>query len=252
MGRKNEKYNEKGILYGVMKFMTFCLLIIILIAAILLGTRLKTVTVDGSNHYSKEEIQNQVLADEMGKNSLLLYFRHKYGKEKVIPFIEKLDVTLVDRNTIHLQVYEKKIIGCIEYMNSYLYFDKDGIIVESSSERVPEVPIVTGLTFSKMTLYEKLEVEQRNAFHLILNITQLIWRYQIDADTIRFTPELEVILECNEIEVLLGKRESYDEQLAQLPNLLLSAQNADANKKMIIDMKAFNEGQDKIIAKPKE
>ena len=34
-------------------------------------------------------------------------------------------------------VYEKSMVGYVSYMNSNLYFDKDGIIVESTSEILP-------------------------------------------------------------------------------------------------------------------
>ena len=36
------------------------------------------------------------------------------------------------KNTVTVQVYEKSVAGCIEYMENYVYFDKDGIVLETS------------------------------------------------------------------------------------------------------------------------
>ena len=44
-------------------------------------------------------------------------------------------------------IYEKSIVGYVSYMSSYMYFDKDGIVVESSSSQLDGVPWVTGLDF---------------------------------------------------------------------------------------------------------
>lgn len=251
---KRKGYNEDGMLYGVMKFLILIFVILVIGITILLATRLSNVTIDGSLHYSEEEIKEILISQETDRNTLLFYLRHKY-KEPYIPFIEKIDISLIDRNTVHLQVHEKIIIGGIEYMGSFMYFDRDGIIVESSNEKVPHVPIVIGLHFNKLILHEKIEVSQPNIFNVILNITQLIHRYDIGGNEINFTKNLEVILTIDNIQVLLGKRDNYDEQIAQLPNLLESVKEDEKlytgnHKGLLIDMKEYKEGQDKIIARP--
>lgn len=251
---KRKQYNEDGMIYGVMKFLVFIFVIVAIGIIILFATRLSNVTVDGSVHYSEEEIKEILISQETDRNTLLFYLRQKY-KAPYIPFIEKIDVSLINRNTVQLQVHEKIITGGIEYMGSFMYFDREGIIVETSNEKVPNVPIVTGLHFNKLILHEKIEVTQANIFNLILNITQLINRYEIKANEINFTKNLEVILTIDNIQVLLGKRDSYDEQIAQLPNLLESIKEDEKlytgnHKGLLIDMKEYKEGQDKIIATP--
>ena len=63
------------------------------------------------------------------------------------------------------------MIGYVEYLGTNLYFDKDGIVVESSSEILEGVPKISGLKFSEVTLYEKLPVEDDHVFQVILNLT---------------------------------------------------------------------------------
>ena len=56
-------------------------------------------------------------------------------------------------------VFEKSVVGYVSYMSSYMYFDKDGIIVESSVEQLPGVPWITGLDFGHIILHQPLPVQ---------------------------------------------------------------------------------------------
>jgi hypothetical protein len=202
----------------------------------------------GSTHYSDQELKKRVITKKTDRNTLLLYLRYKYGRTDSIPFIQDIDIEMLDRNSIKIHVYEKVVTGCIEFMGGYMYFDKDGIVVESSDEKLDKVPVITGLKFSKIVLYQKLKVQKDSLFDVILNITQLIDKYELDVDTIQFNSDLEVILYCGNIKVLLGKRDTYDEQIAELKNLLPSA----GNKNITLDMTDYQEGQEKIFARPSD
>ena len=59
---------------------------------------------------------------------------------------------------MHVLVYEKGILGCfyIDAIGQYAYFDKDGFVVETSSDEIEDVPKITGVTcdgvFTKLPL----------------------------------------------------------------------------------------------------
>lgn len=248
MREKRQKEKKNGILSRLMKILIFCLFIIIPMFVLLFISRLENVIVEGSNRYTSEELQKKVLTKKTDGNTILLYLRYKYGETDSIPFIERVDIEMENLNTVKIQVYEKVITGCIEYMGGYMYFDKDGIIVESSDEKLDHVPFIIGLSFNKMVLFEKLDTQKDEIFNVILNLTQLIKKYQLDVETIQFNPDMEVTLYCGEIQVILGKRNTYDEQIAELKNLLPKA----PNEKLTLDMRNFTEGQNRIIAKPRK
>jgi cell division protein FtsQ len=128
-------------------------------------------------------------------------------------------------------------------MGDYLYFDKDGIIVESTSKRLDDIPLVKGLKYQKIVLNEKLEVQKEELFDVILNLTQQIEKRELDVNTITFNNQYEVNLDCGDIKAMLGKRSSYDEILAKLKNIIVEAEG----KKLIIDMRS---GSGNFIAKP--
>jgi len=232
----------------LMKLLILCLVIIIPAFILFVTCRLDTVIVEGSTHYTNEELQGKVITKKTDWNTILLYLRYKYGKVDSIPFVEDIDIELVNKNTVKIHVYEKVITGCIKFMGGYMYFDKDGIVVESSNEKLDEVPFITGLSFNQIILYEKLDIQKKSLFNIILNLTQLIKKFELKIDTIQFNSNYEVTLYSGDNKILLGKRDTYDEQIAELKNVLPYAEG----KKLILDMKDFKEGQNEIISKPQE
>jgi cell division protein FtsQ len=241
MRKKEKKSNSK-----IKKFLAVCIVVATIFFAFMATCNLQNVIMDGNTHYSVEELEKKLITKATDHNSVFLYLRYKYGETVNIPFVEDVDVVLVDKNTVKIHVYEKVVTGCIEYMSGYMYFDKDGIVVESGDEKLDDVPFITGLKFDKIILYDKLEVKNDFIFDRVLNLTQLIRKYELNIEKIDFNSDLEVTLYHGDIKILLGKRDTYDEQIAELKNLLPSAEG----QKIILDLKNFEEGQDKIIAKP--
>lgn len=254
MGKKKQR-NSNNVLKRIC-LRLLAVLLIIGIPTILVGSffYIKNVTVLGSERYTSEEITGKIIQSKPDSNALYLYLKYKYFANTTIPFIEKVDVELVDNHSVTIYVYEKMVTGCVEFLGNYLYFDKDGIIVESSSKRLEGIPLVKGLQYDKIILHEKLEIkkkvdgkledQKKELFDLILNLTQLIQKFELDVDTISFSSNYEVTLSCGDIKVLLGKKSTYDEPLSDLKNILTAADG----KKLEIDMRNTNA----IIAKPEE
>jgi cell division protein FtsQ len=177
--------------------------------------------VDGNTQYSSEKIIEMVTQGPYGNNSLFLSWR--YNKERSIddvPFIEKMDVTILDKNTIRISVYEKALAGYVEYLGNYLYFDREGIVVESSSERMRGIPEVVGLSFDYAVMHEKLPVRNSEIFAVILNIRHLLANYALPADCISFGSKNEITLYFGDVKVALGNEGFIDEKIMELPNIL--------------------------------
>ena len=223
------------------------LLVISILLACWFGFQIKNITIVGDSKYTEDEIIDFVIGDKLDHHSLYLYYRYKYLDKEPIPFIQDINIKLVDKNSVKIYVYEKIVTGCIEFMGEYMYFDKDGVIVETAREREPGVPLVQGLNFSRIVLYEKLEVEKEELFATILNITRLINYYGVDVDAIKFNSDSEVTLVCSNHKVLLGKREFYDDSISQLPSLFEKAKD----KSLTFDMEDYTLGSE-IIATPNQ
>lgn len=237
--RKNNSV-LKRIGLRLLKITVFLILpVIIFISAF----RLENIAVTGSNRYNKDQIVEWLINSELDNNTLAMYLKYKYFSDIRIPFVEKLSMKIEDKNSITIRVYDKKIIGCIEFMEDYLYFDKDGIIVESTSDRLEDIPMIKGLKYQKIVLNEKLEVQKEELFEVILNLTQQIEKRELKVDSISFNKQFEVTVDMGDIKALLGKRSTYDDILAKLKNIV----NEANGKKLTIDMRT---GTDYFIAKP--
>ena len=164
-----------------------------------------TVYVEGNVHYTNEEIIDMVLEGRYGNNSLLLSWKYKDKSIEDVPFVAKMDVALA---------------GYVEYLERYMYFDKDGIVVETSLQKTPGIPLVTGLSFDHVVLYEPLPVEDEAIFTSILNITQLVNKHELRIDRIYFGIDNTLTLYFGDVKVALGSPEDLDEKIMELQYML--------------------------------
>ena len=187
---------------------------------IITNYRVTTVYVDGNVHYSNEEIMDMVMTGVYGNNSLYLAMKYKDKGVEGVPFVERMDVDILTPNTIRISVYEKALAGYVEYLGRYMYFDRDGIVVESSKEKTEGIPQVTGLQFGYVVLNEALPVENDGIFKRILSITQLLDKYELTADKIYFDSDYDLTLYFDGVRVTLGSSEEIDEKIMRLQYIL--------------------------------
>ena len=190
---------------------------------VVIGYKVKTVQVEGSTHYTADEIRDMVIVNRLCENSLYLKFYYKNRKVENIPFVEQMDIQIMDRNTVRIIVYEKAIAGYVTYLENKMYFDKDGIIVESSKETVIGAPEITGLDFDHVILHEPLPVEDPRIFKEILSLTQLLNKKELLADKIYFDNMNNITLYYGNVRVDLGDGEHLQEQITHLKAILEKA-----------------------------
>lgn len=179
-----------------------------------------TVYVEGNVHYTNEEIMDMVMEGYYGNNSLFLSFKYKDKSIRDVPFVEKMDVSILDPHTIKIEVYEKALAGYVEYLDRYMYFDKDGIVVESSTEKTAGIPMVTGLRFDYVILYQPLPVEDAGIFKDILSITQLVNKYNLSVSRIYFGSDATLTLYFENVRAALGNSINLEEKIMKLQYML--------------------------------
>lgn len=193
--------------------------ILVLLLAVLGVSTIRQVTVTGNDYYTKEQIVDFVMEDGYQKNTLYLYLRYKYMDVPTIPFVDTIEVEIDSRDSVTIRVFEKSIVGYVRYLGKNVYFDKDGIVVESSDELMEGVPMIAGLSFDQLTMHQALNVKDPEIFDTILDITQLLTKYELNPDEIRFTNAGELYLQMKEVKVALGEGEHLDEKVARLKQL---------------------------------
>lgn len=217
------------------------ILAIVLVTVVVLGAgyyivntyTVSTVYVDGNVHYTDDEIKAIVMDGPLGNNSLYLSMKYENRGIEGIPFVDVMDVSILAPDTVRITVYEKVLTGYVKYLGSYLYFDKDGYVVESSSEKTAGVPQITGLVFDHMAVGEALPVDNPEVFGSILNITKLLEKYDLEAEKIYFQRSGEITVYFGEIKVALGNDSTtLEDKLMLLPQLLPSLEGKSGTLQM--------------------
>ena len=227
------------------------ILIFLMLVATILGVgfyllshyNITTVYVEGNLHYSTEEIQNMVMEGPLGNNSLYLSFKYKDKGVEDIPFVDVMDVDILAPDTIKITVYEKSLAGYVEFMDTYMYFDKDGYVTESSNVKTIGVPQITGLSFDYVVLGERLPVKDETLFESIMSITKLLGKYELLVEKIHYKSNSEITLIFDNIKVALGSNDKLEEKIMDLPVFLqdlqgksgtLRLENYSEDEKMVV------------------
>ena len=218
------------------------LLILCILFFVLDRYTVKTITVEGNVHYSNDEIVDMVIKNQLDYNSLYLSLKYRNKGIEGIPFIEKMSVSILSPDSIKITVYEKAVAGYIEYLGKYMYFDKDGIIVETSSQKTAGIPQITGLEFDYVVLHESLPIENTEIFQSILDITQLLTKYEISAEKIYFDKNNQMTLYFENIRVRLGDISNIDDKINRLKAILPELEG----QKGILRMENYEEGMKNI------
>lgn len=231
------------------KFIYFCIVSFLLLTTLMItisNYRLEHLIIEGSTRYTQEELEGYLVQSKLDQITFITYLKHQVNEPISIPFIETYSLTMEKGNTLKVRLYEKVLIGCVELFDSYMYFDRDGMVVESSKERIDTIPLITGLKFDKIILNEKLAIQNNNLFDMILNLTNTIQKFQLSVEKVFINSNYEVTLYCNGSEVLLGKKDFYDVQLEALTSVMESSKDM----KLLYDLRYYDEINKKITAKP--
>lgn len=203
----------------------FCVLVLIIAAAVLIVWKVftvKKVIVEGNEHYSAEQIEMMVLSDEYSWNSLYVYLKYRFLDTKEVPFVEMMEVSLDDPHTVRIQVCEKGILGSfyISSIGQNAYFDKDGFVVETSTEEIEGIPKVTGISCDAVVLYEKLPLKEPGVLGDLLNLTQTLKKYELLPLEIHYDESLEPVLNYGDIKISIGSTEYLSQKAVRITQIL--------------------------------
>lgn len=200
------------------------------------------VQVMGSSHYSEKQIKKMVLRGPMASNSILAPIIYTKKNTKDVPFVEGYTVTRLNRHTICVSVKEKDIVGCIPYLDSYIYFDRNGTFIESATERNGKIPFFDGIKVKHVIYNEELPIKDKMVMNTAVALSTIFQKNDKIPDHIEFSDDGQISLLYGDITVKLGKDEYLEDKmtrvLAILPLIsdkkgILHAENVNDNSKMI-------------------
>lgn len=218
---KKEKRKRRLKILGVI-----LLILAIAFGVILLVFRVKKVEIEGNELYDDDVIEISVLNDSYSWNSLYVYLKYKFVDTEEIPFIDTMEVKMKDPNTLSISVYEKGMMGYlyIPGIAENAYFDKDGIVVETSSDSIRKVPQIRGINCDEVVLYEKLPMKSGSLKEL-LTLTQNLKRNNLVPDVITYGGENEPELTYGKIKVQVGSGKLLTKKIERLSAIMPSIKN---------------------------
>ncbi len=209
------------------------LLLILLLAMLsgigyLLVTRVytvETISVEGNELYSDERIRELVTSGEYSWSTLYVYLKYRFFNTEKLPFVDSLEVAidLARPHELTVNVYEKGILGYlyISSIDQNAYFDKDGFVVETSQDVIKGVPRIDGLECDSVVLYEKLPLENDAALKDLLSLTQLLQKYGIESESIRYDEAAGAMtVESGGIKIEAGSADNLAQKIMRLQYIL--------------------------------
>ncbi len=209
--------------------MAFLLFLLLLGMAVFIAVKLFTVekvVVSGSGYYSQEAIESWLLDDEYSWNSLYVFLKYQFEEPKELAFVESADVSLEPPHTLKVTVHDKELMGriYIDSLGQNAYFDKEGMVVEMSSEEIGSVPKINGIDVDKIVLYEKLPIKGNSVLKNLLSLTQILKKYELSPKSIKYGGEGSYTLKFGKITVLLGQAEDFNDKISRLSKVLPKVQ----------------------------
>lgn len=227
------------------------------------------VIVLGNIHYTKEEITDTVQRGLFGNNTLIVSRSRKSFSPETLDLVDRIEVEMKDEHTLQITVQERQLIGYVQYLDSNLYFDSEGRIMNSvvrqeetdeeeqqvlAAEAVgktatsyvaamKEAPQIRGLNFAWARLHEVLPVEDASVFNTILGISRMINKYSIFPDAVVFDEKMDISLIYGEITVDLGADQLMEEKLARVAAILPSIEG----KQGILHMEDYDGSSENIV-----
>ena len=219
---KEERRRKKRRKIGLYILLILILLIAASVFIVMNVFTVENVVVEGNELYSSTQIENMVLNDEYSWNSLYVDLKYRFVDIGEVPFVDTMEVSLDNPHTIHIKVYEKGMLGYL-YINSIgqnAYFDKDGFVVETSTEVIDGVPKITGISCEEVVLYEKLQLENSDILRDLLNLTQTLKKYNLLPDEIQYDSNMEPVLYYGTIQVKIGSEDNLSQKVVRLSIIL--------------------------------
>ena len=177
---------------------------------------IQKVEIKGNDTYTNTEILDAMKEDGYVNNTLLMIAQNQIFGQTYLPFIDKISMSYDDSHILKVRVKEKLRAGVFQYMNQYVYFNENGIAMESRNTLFNGVPVVTGVKFNEMKLKKKILENKvpvkESYFNTIVSITKKIATYKLTVSEIHFEGEDDIsyLKSMNEVLRKVGSGKCID------------------------------------------
>lgn len=179
------------------------------------STKIEPITIEGNEHMSRDEILALVGFNDQSSVLDVLLNRVNTVKNKL--YVSKLVVDYISLRQIHIQVYEKDIIGYILYMGKYICIDANGYIVDYTDTPDDKRPKIMGLDLTTFSIDKPIEVSNK-----IVRTIDSIYRNSLSFEVpiewidFQFLNGNQIILKKGGVDIRIGDGSDLEEKFNAL------------------------------------
>lgn len=216
-----DEEEEAGSLKSWLLFLLVSMTVAVVFSGLYFGCTVKKVHVSGNGLYTSEEIAEKVISDDsqLRHNTAFLTALYMSPFAPSIPFEKSVKVTPVSYDEIKITVEDMDIAGFIPYTGRNLYFSADGTILEISPLIVKNATFVTGISVTSAEKGSKMTADSEEGLRMILEVLQLLRKYQMRVDSVVLTRSGNMILYFDKIKVQMGKSD-FELKISKIAQIL--------------------------------
>lgn len=208
---------------------------------------IRTVTVEGNTFFSEAEVAEYYQTSFFQKNVLTNMIYDALGFTSDPAYVRESELSYPSFGELHIKLHEKSILAGVKFSRHYIYFDKDGMVLKTTDEKIKDIPYFESDDVTDFTLYRTLSTGRAELLDQMLNLSGRLIYYKIDWDKAKFDTEGHAEIHSGNVTVKLGRRTDYDEVISILPDILKTAK--DSGEKGTIDMTNYKAGSTIIFKK---
>ena len=211
-------YQKKPQKKGLDQKIVIALVLVVVVAACVLF----------SSQFTTSELCEKI---GLSKGDNLLLFS-KGRAEKTLeksPYIASAKLSAKLPHTMKITIKERKARGYVPYMGSYLYIDEEGRVLEVAGSCRDALPLVKGLKFDSFTEGEILPVQNTDALAVILEISQLMEKYELLDEVVEIdvSKPKDIYAYVNQVQIHLGNMTNGDMKIQYMQQIVKTIPKED-------------------------
>ena len=201
----------------------FAFVIVLVLIAASPVMNIRTVTVNGNERFSSAEILRSAGFEE-GTN--IFAFNTRLARESLHNNTYIRYVNIVKNyleRSLEINIVERQLSGYVRFRdNTYLFIDRDGMVLESRTSFTERHPVIEGLRFNEFTVGQYLAVENYDALEIMLKLSELFYEFDIYQDVIRIdlSRENEIHFYYGNINIQLGSSRDLELKIKTMMAIL--------------------------------
>lgn len=240
-------YQKKPEKKGIDQKIVIALVLVVVVAACVLFSPLfsvKKIEVEGASQFTTSELCEKIGLSK-GDN-LLLFGKSKAEKTlEKSPYIASAKLSAKLPHTMVITIKERKARGYVSYMGAYLYIDEEGRVLEVADSCRDALPLVKGLKFDSFTEGEILPVEDADALTVILEISQLMEKYELLDEVVEIDVSNpgDVYAYVNQVQIHLGGMTNIDMKIQYMQQIVKTIPEEDRG---ILDLSTLDNAKSNV------